>query len=191
MEHFNSYLSNIDGDLIKELCINKGKLIHFNKKEYFLKTGEVNLYIGFIVHGIFKYTCTNTSENREYNVGFTFPNEFVADYPGCFYDKPSEVDIQALTACDVYLCEARELHCRYQQSIDTQRLARINAEQLLLQIFSRYVDFYRKSPEERYRDLLKKCPELLQVITLKELASYLKITPTTMSYIRRKITFEK
>ena len=87
------------------------------------------------------------------------------------------------------VCEVRYLEQLYGQSMEMQRYARITAEQLFLQTFSRYLDIYRKTPEERYRDLLQRCPELLQVLPLKEVASYLRITPTTMSNIRRRITF--
>ncbi len=75
------------------------------------------------------------------------------------------------------------------QNNDTQIQARINAEQILFCVYQNYLDLYRKTPEERYKEIMYKCPEILQILTLKELSSYLKITPITMSKIRRKITF--
>lgn len=189
MEKFNSYLTNIDAGLIKEICTSRGKLVHFKKNEYFVQADETSVYVGFVVKGIFRYRCTNRAEGKTYNVGFAFSDEFIADYPACLYGLPSEMDIQALTACDVYMCEARHVEQLYGQSMEMQRYARVTAEQLFLQTFSRYLDVYRKTPEERYRELLQRCPELLQVLPLKEVASYLRITPTTMSNIRRRITF--
>lgn len=190
MEKFNSYLTNIDAGLIKEICTSRGKAVHFKKNEYFVRADEASLYVGFVVKGVFRYRCVNSAEGKTYNVGFAFSDEFIADYPACLYGLPSEMDIQALTACDVYVCEARHLEQLYGQSMEMQRYARITAEQLFLQTFSRYLDIYRKTPEERYRELLQRCPEMLQVLPLKEVASYLRITPTTMSNIRRRITFE-
>ena len=43
------------------------------------------------------------------------------------------------------------------------------------------------TPEERYLDIINRCPDLLKLITLKELASYLLIRPETLSRIRRKV----
>lgn len=53
----------------------------------------------------------------------------------------------------------------------------------------KHTEIYRLTPEERYKELLERCPDILQLISLKEVAYYLKITPVHMSRIRRKITF--
>ena len=60
---------------------------------------------------------------------------------------------------------------------------------LFTQIYAQYLDTYRMTTRERYKRLLLRCPELVQSINLKDIASYLKVTPTTISNIRRKITF--
>ena len=179
----------IDTDFIKEICINRGRMIMFRKNEYFVKEGEAFPYIGFVDTGILKYTCTNMTEKKDYNTGFAFPNEFVADYPACLYNTLSTTNIQAITLCKVYICHSIELWLQYEHDIEGQKKARINAEQLFSQTYSRYLDIYRLTPEERYKELLERCPDILQLISLKELASYLKITPVHMSRIRRKITF--
>ena len=61
---------------------------------------------------------------------------------------------------------------------------------IIIQIYDRLIDLYKKSPKERYLYLIKSCPEILQLITLKELASYLKITPTYLSRIRKSLLTE-
>lgn len=189
MVEFNAYLNNIDRDFVKDICMDKGKFVQYKRNEYFSKTGDVSSYIGYIMKGAFRYTCTNLREKKVYSSCFAFDNEFVVDYPACLYKMNSEVTIQAITASDIYLCEAKELQLQYEQNVETLQKARINAEQMLFQIYSKYLDMYRITPEERYEELLKRCPQILQMLTLKEIASYLKVTPTTMSNIRRKITF--
>lgn len=186
---FNSYISNIDKSFIQEICMSKGKLIHFNRNEDFSTMGQTSSRIGYILKGTFKYVCLNTSENKEYNTGFSFSKEFVADYPACLYGIPSQISIRAICNSDVYVIDSKALASIYDKDIETQRKARINAEQLFLQTYSRFLDMYRKSPEERYMELLKRDPQILQTMPLKEIASYLGVTPTTMSRIRRKITF--
>ena len=59
------------------------------------------------------------------------------------------------------------------------------------QTYDRFLNLYRQSAKERYIHILEYCPNILQNITLKELASYLQITPTYLSRIRKEITFEK
>jgi len=59
------------------------------------------------------------------------------------------------------------------------------------QVYDRFLNMYRLSAKERYIHLLGSCPDILQNITLKELASYLQITPTYLSRIRKEITCGK
>lgn len=188
---FNSYINNIDTEFIKEICISKGKVVQLCRNDFFVKEKEIFPYIGFVDTGVLKYTCTNIAENKNYNTGFAFPNEFVADYPVCLYNSPSTTNIQAITICKVYICHSNEICAQYEHDIEGQRKARINAEQLFQQTYSRYLDIYRLSPEERYKELLKRCPDILQMISLKDIASYLRITPIHMSRIRRNITFSE
>ena len=67
-------------------------------------------------------------------------------------------------------------------------MARTAAEQLFNQIYLRYINLYRYTPEKRYIQLIERYPDIIQLIPLKEIASYLKITPIHLSRIRRKQT---
>ena len=85
MTEFNSYMSNIDIDFFKELCLKHGELRHYKKNEFILHEDDACSFFGFILSGVVKYSCTNRTENKPYNVGFSFPNEFIADYPTCLW----------------------------------------------------------------------------------------------------------
>ena len=112
MTQFNQFIPHINTGLLKELCLHENKQVLFHKKTYFLQEGEVSTHIGYVESGIFKYTTYNRSEGREYNVGIVFPGEFIADYPSCLYGMASEVNIQALTPCRVYLCPTDRLNMK-------------------------------------------------------------------------------
>ena len=56
-------------------------------------------------------------------------------------------------------------------------------------VYERYLDFYRYSASERYSKLLARCPQVVQMLSLKDIASFLNITPTHLSRIRKEITF--
>lgn len=96
MTDFNSYMGNIDTDFFRELCLRNGELRYYKRNEFILREGEVGSFFGFIVSGVIKYTCINQTENKTYNVGFSFANEFISDYPNCLYDIKSELNIQAI-----------------------------------------------------------------------------------------------
>lgn len=189
MEDFNSYMGNIDTDFFKALCFNHGILQHYKRNEFILQEGDVGSFFGFIVSGVVKYTCTNRTESKAYNVGFSFANEFLADYPACLYDMKSELNIQTITPCDIYICSSEYLSQELEKNKENQQIARVAAEQMFFQSYSRYLDLFRYTPEERYLQLLKRCPAILQMVSLKDIASYLKITPVHMSRIRHKQSF--
>lgn len=185
---FNQYTLNVDMDFFKQLCLKYGEIHVYKKKEYIFREGEIFPFWGFIESGIIKYSSMNKSEHKEYSVGYSFPNEFVADYPACLYNMKSELNVQALTSCKIYICSSELLKEKFKETFENQHIARIAAEQLFFQTYVRYLDMYRLTPEERYIKLLERYPEVLQLIPLKEIASYLKITPVHISRIRRKLT---
>lgn len=175
----------------KSLCLKYGSAYTYKKREYISKEGDIFPYWGYIESGIIKYTCYNVTEKKEYNTGFSFAGEFMADYPTCLYNIKSEISIQALTACRIYICHSERLKEEFERSMENQYIARIAAEQMCFQTYSRYTDFYRLTPEERYRQLIRRSPDLLQLISIKEISSYLRITPTHMSRIRKMVSFDK
>jgi hypothetical protein len=75
----------------------------------------------------------------------------------------------------------------YETNNEHQKLGRRIAETLLWEVYDRMISMYSLTPEERYIDIITRCPDLLKLITLKELASYLLIRPETLSRIRRKV----
>lgn len=189
MEDFNPYMSSIDADFFKELCLRHGELRRYKRNEFLLREGEVGPFFGYIASGVVRYTCTNRTEGKAYNVGFSFAGEFLADYPACLYHMKSEVNMQTITPCHIHICPAAFLSQEFDKDKESQRRARTAAEQLFFQSYSRYLDFFRHTPEERYLLLLKRCPQILQMVPLKEIASYLRITPVHMSRIRHRQSF--
>lgn len=189
MTDFNSYMGNIDTDFFRELCLRNGELRYYKRNEFILREGEVGSFFGFIVSGVIKYTCINQTENKTYNVGFSFANEFISDYPNCLYDIKSELNIQAITPCRIYICSSELLLQEFEENKENQRIARIAAEQLF---FSRIhvtwicSDLHRKNAISNFLKMSRN-PTM---VPLKEIASYLKITPIHMSRIRHKQSFD-
>lgn len=185
---FNSYIDGVDISALKAYCANHGRLTQYAKGAYFIKTGEQSRYIGFVECGYFNYKVRNTLEQKDYITGFAFEGEFVGDYPNCLSGQTSEVTIVAGTSCKVYLLAGEELR----QLLDSEGMGGLRQEvsdKLFAQVYAQYLDTYRMTTRERYHRLFQRCPEIVKNISLKDIASYLKVTPTTISNIRREITF--
>ena len=61
------------------------------------------------------------------------------------------------------------------------------APEALLRQYERLLDRYAASPQQRYEALTERCPDVLQLVPLRELASYLGVRPETLSRIRRRV----
>ncbi|MEG0887090.1 MULTISPECIES: Crp/Fnr family transcriptional regulator [Bacteroides] len=186
MINFNEYLNEIDFSEIRALCLEKGKPVEIKKKDYFIRQGELSKYSGFIESGIFRYTRIG-SDGDEHIVGYSFQNDFVCDYTALIKNSHSCISVQAVTDSKVHSLSVYDLHDYWEISKDTQRLGRLIAEELFIEMYGRLLGFYCDTPEQRYISLLKRCPNLPQYITLKEIASFIGVTPETVSNIRRKL----
>lgn len=186
MEDFNKYTSHINYSPIIDFVLQQGKETSYKKGEYFVRQGDICRTMGFVASGSFRYCCTNGSGENNI-VGYTFEDSFVGNYPAFQLEDQSNVDIQALCDCSVYVITHQQLINFYETNSEHQKLGRRIAETLLWEVYDRLISMYSLTPEERYLDIINRCPDLLKLITLKELASYLLIRPETLSRIRRKV----
>ena len=186
MEDFNKYTSHINYSPIVDFVLQQGKQTYYKKGDYFSRQGEVCKTMGFVSSGSFRYCCTN-SVGENSIVGYTFDHSFVGNYPAFQLQDKSNVDIQAICNCTVYIVNNRQLEEFYDRDDTNLKLGRHIAEILLWEVYERMISMYSMTPEERYREILERCPGLLNLISLKELASYLMICPETLSRLRRKL----
>ena len=185
---FNTYKEGLDLEFLREYCMKHGNVWTFMRGETLEKTGESAQWVAYVERGCFKYMVHNDEEGKDYCTGFAFEGEFVADYPNCLSGKISEVTIVAGTSCKVFLIPDKDL-CPLLESANMGDLKQAISDHLFAQIYTQYLDSYRMTIRERYKRLLSRCPEIVRCISLKDIASYLKVTPTTISNIRREITF--
>ena len=184
MEKFNTYIEHIEPEFWRELCMSEGKLRHFEKGEEFVRIGSVARYVGYIKSGTMKYVAYSM-DGTEHVVGLEFAGEFVADFPSSLYDNPSIVSIIAVKPCDVYCFPTQELAHRIKNDERLKDIVIRSSEAVYSTVYSRYVSLYSKSPQERFDELVSNHPDMFSIFPLKDIASYLKITPTHLSRLRR------
>ena len=156
------------------------------KSEFFLKQGEKCKYLGFIKSGTIRGFYIN-DQGREINFGFYFENEFFTDYESILCDSVSNMNIQAIENCEILLLNKDDLQKLYKKEAYWQKFGRLMSEKIYLDAKKRIDDLLCYSPENRYLNLLKKEPELIQKIAQKHIASYLGVTEQSLSRIRSRI----
>lgn len=160
-----------------------------DKRELLVRQGERADVVGYIAEGMLRHIRIDSAGN-EHIMGYSFERGLVGEYSACLCRRPSLVNLQALTPARLYLIRYERLEAWWASSPERERLGRRLAEQLFVMSYRRLLDSYCTTPEERYRDLMRRYPTLKERVPLKEIASYIGVTPETVSLIRRRLLRE-
>jgi CRP-like cAMP-binding protein len=166
---------------VKELFSNQT----LAKGDYFINEGEMAKQIGFLRSGIIRAYYRN-KEGIEYNKHFFVPNSMVGGYSSLVTVKPNKIVQQALTDCELLVANYSDIIALYDSYPDFERVARRLAELYFVDKEQREIEIVLLNADERYLIFRKEYPYLEQFIPQYHIASYLGITPTQLSRIRRK-----
>lgn len=183
------YLSELDLTLVRDFILDNGEWAVYPRNTFFIRQHERGKKVGFIEDGLFRYTRSDSS-GKEHLVGYSLANDFVGEYTSCLCNRESLVNIQAVKVARVCCLPYSKLEEFWNSSEEKQHLGRLVAEQLFVMTYRRLMDRYCCTPEERYRDLMNRYPNLKELLPLREIASFIGVTPETISHIRRKIREE-
>lgn len=159
--------------------------IHLAKGEHWLHAGDVCGHVGFIVSGLIHayYIAKGEQVTQE----FYFENTYATSYVSFLTGQPSQRYLQALEDTYLLILSRDDMHRFFSGSHDAERMGRLIAEGAYMRFDHRTQQFLLKAPEQRYRDLLKDRPNVMQRIPQKLVASYLGIKPESLSRIRKRI----
>ncbi|MFH6998827.1 Crp/Fnr family transcriptional regulator [Flavobacterium sp. FlaQc-57] len=157
------------------------------KSDFFLQQEEKCEYIGFIKTGTLRSFHSGENGN-EISFNFHFKNQFFTDYESLLFDKKSKLNIQAIHKSELFLLHKDDLKALYNKGIYWQEFGRKTKEKLYIDAKKRIEDLLYFTPEKRYINLLNENPLIFQEINQKHVASYLGITPQSLSRIRKRIS---
>ncbi|WPV64022.1 Crp/Fnr family transcriptional regulator [Chitinophaga sp. LS1] len=164
----------------------RGQTKTLKKGAYFIKEGSVCQEVAFVQSGFFRSFYHN-SEGEEITYCFTFADSFVTAYSSFISQTKTFENIEALTTTTIFTIPRADIIQLEQTSINWARLFKMMAEQEYMKLEQRFILFLKESAEYRYKDLLHKYPEYLQLIPLGYLSSYLGITQRHLSRIRKSV----
>ena len=186
-QKFNN--NRLDLQILREFCEREGEEIAYLKGEQLEREGDPARWFGFVTEGCFKYITRGISDERDHLTWFSFEGEFVGDYATCLYGRPSQTTIKAMMPSRVLRVTGQQLEQFFDQNMETMKLRAVIGEHILSQYQARYLDFHRATARERYELLLRRCPGIVEHLDLQDIASFLNVTPKTLSKIRKEITF--
>lgn len=160
--------------------------IHFNKGNLVIKEGDRNTNFYLVKKGLWRgYYLAEGTENSLWFVG---PGEAAFSSWGYVDNKPSLINVESVNASSAYCINREALEMLYAQSAEMANFGRKIFEREILSVDNATLAYNTlPTAKERYLTLLEENPELLQDVPLKHLASYLYITPQSLSRIRASL----
>jgi CRP-like cAMP-binding protein len=152
------------------------------RKGLYLQPGEICDRLAFLAQGCL--TASYNHEKADVTTHIFVDGSFVADYYSYLMATPSRQSIRAVEDCALVIADRRAVSRLYESVPVWERLGRMIVEEVYLCAHERTESFLHDTPEQRYLKLVETQPGLLARVPQYVIASYLGITPETLSRIR-------
>ena len=170
-----------------ELILPKFRQVKFSKSEYFLQEGKTENHYWFLESG-FARSFVNDTDGNDITTNFFSTSEIVIDWSSFFLRNPTRENIQALTDC---VCWQLDFET-FQQLFHSIETFREHGRRRLVNSYfalkNHNVSIIADQAKDRYLQLMKEKPHIVQNVSLQHIATYLGITKYSLSRIRKEIS---
>ena len=172
-----------------DLIIPKYNKILINKNDYLLNEGTIEKKYWFVESGFIRSYVIDT-EGNDITFNLYSSGDVVIDYPSFFFFAPTKENIQALTDCVCWEIDFNIFTALFNEisSYREQQRGLLVGSYFALKEHS--ISLIADQAKDRYLKLLKTKPHIIQNISLKHIATFLGITDTSLSRIRKEIATE-
>ena len=155
----------------------------FRKHQYILQAGEVSRYETYVCKGLTRTYDVN-DKGVEHIVQFGLEDWWVGDMYSFLTDTPSGYNIDCIEDTEVLQITRANLETLYQEVPKMERHFRILVQNAFIASTRRVSATLAKSALERYQEFLDRYPQIDQRVPNHQIASFLGITPQSLSRIR-------
>jgi CRP-like cAMP-binding protein len=173
-------------DAIVTAIVKKFYPVTFTKNDFLLQEGKICSNFLFLETG-FARAYTFDTAGCEVTTNFYRSGSIVFEVASYFKRTPSKENIQALTNCTGWATSYDEFQILFHSIPEFREFGRANLVNGFIALKERTLTMINLSAEQRYENLLKTRPEIIQHAPLKHIASYLGITDTSLSRIRKEM----
>jgi len=160
----------------------------YKKGDFILKQEQTSTSLKFVVSGIYRvYQLKDGKEITSY-FNYETRNPLVSSFISLLKSEPSTEIIECIESGRLLSIKYSDLKVLYKSSNAINTFGRLMAEYNYLQAIERIESLQYKSATDRYSIFIKLYPNLLNLIPHHYIASYLGVTPESLSRIRKSFT---
>ena len=156
-----------------------------SKRDFFLKEGEVCNYTGFVNAGCFR-TFTRANDGNENVTRFAIEDYWIGDLYSYLTGDVSPYNIEATLDSTVLMIHKNDMEKVYEKVPKFERFFRIIVQRGYIALEKRFSIDLNSSALQKYENLLQKFNDIELRVSQKHIASYLGITPESLSRIKKK-----
>jgi len=178
------------GEREKEVCRNLFTPASLRKKQYLLRQGDICRHLAFVEQGLLRSYAIG-EKGVEHIVQFAPEGWWISDIYSYLTEEPSEYHIDALEDAQLLLLSKTAYEQLFVQAPVFERYFRILTQNSLIAYQRRVSSTLSRSAEAVYTEFLEVYPEIARRVPQHNIASYLGITPESLSRIRRQMARRK
>jgi CRP-like cAMP-binding protein len=156
------------------------------KRSFLLQQGEVCRFEAYILKGCLKKYYID-SQGNEVILQFAVEDWWISDIASFTEQKPSNLYIQALEDTELLMIDHHSKEKLFSLIPSLERVFRLMVQRSYSVLESRFYATIAHSAEERYQDFLERYPDIPNRVPQSQIASYLGITPESLSRIKSKM----
>ncbi|CCH53078.1 putative transcriptional regulator, Crp/Fnr family [Fibrisoma limi BUZ 3] len=159
------------------------------KKQFLVQQGDVCKYESFVVSGCLKSYYTD-EQGHDHILRFSVEDWWASDLKSLQTNTPASFSIEAIEPATLLVIDKVGLEKLYVEVPKFEKFFRILNENALTATAQRVINNLSLPAKERYQLFLQAYPRIAQRIPLKDIASYLGITPVFLSQLRKDMMTE-
>lgn len=171
--------------LLGVLSNNWEKEISIKRNEFLVNEGEVETNLYFVTKGSLRVFINN--EIEEHTIRFGYSNSIITALDSFITGKPTAFFIQAIKKCELKVISKKTYYQLINSKEEYKDVWSKMLENFVHQQIEREIDLITYSPQKRFERLIKRSPQVFQEIPQKYIASYLRMTPETLSRILKSL----
>lgn len=188
-QHFLNHIFSKENFTKAELedILPRFRQVYFTKNDYLLREGKTAGYYWIMESGFARSYVTDTLGN-DITTAFFTAKDIVIDWPSFFLRNPTRENIQALSDCTCWQLDYETFQHLFHSIRAFRERGRTKLVESYFALKNHGIALIADPAKDRYTRLVQEQPHLLQHVSLKHIATYLGITDTSLSRIRKELS---